>query len=86
MKEMALDAIHDDLVRTLGKDAVVYSTVTKCAGSAQFSSRKEITLPKLQMWNAVMSMRQYSRVLPNFRFHFRFHFCFCFRLCASFRG
>jgi hypothetical protein len=29
MKEMALDAIHDDLVRTLGKDTVAYSTVTK---------------------------------------------------------
>jgi hypothetical protein len=28
------------------------------------------------MWNAVLSMRQYSRILPNFRF--------C--LCASFRG
>jgi hypothetical protein len=29
MKGMTLDTIHDDLVRTLGKDAVVYSTVTK---------------------------------------------------------
>jgi hypothetical protein len=29
MKAMALDAIHDDLVRTLGKDPVAYSTVTK---------------------------------------------------------
>jgi hypothetical protein len=37
MKEMALDAIHEDLVCTLGKDAVAYSTVTKYAGSAQFS-------------------------------------------------
>jgi hypothetical protein len=43
MKGMALDAIHDDLVRTLGKDAVAYSTVTKYACSAQFSSRKEAT-------------------------------------------
>jgi hypothetical protein len=32
------------------------------------------------MWNAVLSLRQYSRLLPNFRFHFSF------RLCASFRG
>jgi hypothetical protein len=39
MKGMALDAIHDDLVRTLGKDAVAYSTVTKYACSAQFSGR-----------------------------------------------
>jgi hypothetical protein len=76
MKGMALDAIHDDLVRTLGKDAVAYSTVTKYALSAQFSGRKEAPLPKLQMWNSVLSMRRYSRPLTNFRF----------RLCASFRG
>jgi hypothetical protein len=37
MKGMILDDIHDDLVRTLGKDAVAYSTVTKCARSTQFS-------------------------------------------------
>jgi hypothetical protein len=43
MKGMALDAIHDDLVRTLGKDVVAYSTVTKYARSAQFSGRKEAT-------------------------------------------
>jgi hypothetical protein len=46
MKEMALDAIHDDLVRRLWKDAVAYSTVTKYACSAQFSGRKEATLPE----------------------------------------
>jgi hypothetical protein len=63
MKGMALDAIHDDLIHTLGKvekvwkDAVTYSTVTKYTRSAQFSGRKEATLPKLQMWNAVLSMR-----------------------------
>jgi hypothetical protein len=32
------------------------------------------------MWNSVLSMRQYSRLLPNFGFRFRF------RMCASFRG
>jgi hypothetical protein len=46
MKGMTLDAIHDDLVRTLGKDAVAYSTVTKYARSAQFSGRKEATPPE----------------------------------------
>jgi hypothetical protein len=46
MKGMALDAIHDDLVRTLVKDAVRYSTVTKYARSAQFSGRKEATPPE----------------------------------------
>jgi hypothetical protein len=34
MKGMAVDAIHDDLVRTLEKDAVAYSMVTKYARSA----------------------------------------------------
>jgi hypothetical protein len=85
MKGMALDAIHDDLVRRLGKDAVTYSTVIKYAHSAQFSGRKEGRKPpllKLQMWKAVLSMREYSRLLPNFRFRFRFRF----RLYASFRG
>jgi hypothetical protein len=75
---MVLNAIHDDLVRTLGKDAVAYSMVSKYARRAQFSGRKEVTLRKLQMWNAVLSMRQYSRLLLNFRFRFR--------LCASFHG
>jgi hypothetical protein len=46
MKGMALDAIDDDLVRTLGKDAVTYSTVTKYVRSAQFSGRKEATPPE----------------------------------------
>jgi hypothetical protein len=46
MKGMAVDAIHDDLVRTLGKDVVAYSTVTKYARSAQFSCRKEATPPE----------------------------------------
>jgi hypothetical protein len=47
MKGMALDAIHDDLLRTLGKDAVAYSTVTKYARSAQFSGRKEAIAPEV---------------------------------------
>jgi hypothetical protein len=46
MKEMTLDAIHDDLVRRLGKDAVAYLTVTKYAHIAQFSGRKETTPPE----------------------------------------
>jgi hypothetical protein len=43
MKGMALDAIHNDLVPRFGKDAVAYSTVTKYAGSARLSGRKEAT-------------------------------------------
>jgi hypothetical protein len=46
MKGMALNTLHDDLVRTFGKDAVAYSTVTKYARSAQFSGRKEATSPE----------------------------------------
>jgi hypothetical protein len=46
MKGMTLDAIHDDLVRTLGKDAVATSTVTKYARSAHFSDQKEATPPE----------------------------------------
>jgi hypothetical protein len=46
MKRMALDAIHDDLVGTLGKNTVAYSTVTRSARSAQSSGRKEATLPE----------------------------------------
>jgi hypothetical protein len=45
-KGLVVDVIHDDLTRMLGKDAVAYSTVTKCARSAQFSGRKEATLPE----------------------------------------
>jgi hypothetical protein len=46
MKGMAREAIHEVLVRTLGLDAVAYSTVTKYARSAQFSGRKEATPPE----------------------------------------
>jgi hypothetical protein len=46
IKEMALDAIHNDLVRTLGTDAVVYSTAAKYVSSARFSGRKEASPPE----------------------------------------
>jgi hypothetical protein len=46
MKGMVLDAIHDNLVRMLGKDAVACSTVTKYTRSVQFSGRKETTPPE----------------------------------------
>jgi hypothetical protein len=46
MKGMALDAIHDDLVRTLEKEAVAYSTATKYVSNGQFSGRKEATSPE----------------------------------------
>jgi hypothetical protein len=46
MKGMALEAIHDTLVRTLGKDAVADSMVTKYTRSVQFSGRKKATPPE----------------------------------------
>jgi hypothetical protein len=46
MNGMVLDAIHDDLARRLGKDAVAYSTVIKYARRAQFSRRKEAASPE----------------------------------------
>jgi hypothetical protein len=46
MKGISLDTIHDDHVRTLGKEAVAYSTVTKYAVSTQFSGRKEASPPE----------------------------------------
>jgi hypothetical protein len=46
MKGMDLESIYDDLVRTLGKDAVAYSTVTKYARSAQFPGRQEANPPE----------------------------------------
>jgi hypothetical protein len=46
MKGRALDAIHDDPLRTLGKDVVAYSTVTKYVRSAQFSGQKKPIPPE----------------------------------------
>jgi hypothetical protein len=42
MQGMTLGAIHDDLVRTLGPEMVGYSTVTKCARSANFVPKKDL--------------------------------------------
>jgi hypothetical protein len=42
MKRMGLDAIHNELVSTLGKDAVTYSTVTNMFAALSFpAERKE---------------------------------------------
>jgi hypothetical protein len=49
MKGMAPDAIHDNLVLTLGKDVVAYSTVTKYAYTVQFQAERKSPLPKFQM-------------------------------------
>jgi hypothetical protein len=78
MKGMTLDAIQDDLVRTLGKDAVEYSTVTKYAHSAQFSGRKEATPPEAP---DVEPSPVGEAVLTAFA-----EFSFPFRLCANSRG
>jgi hypothetical protein len=46
VKGMALDSIHDDLVCTLGKHGMAYSTLTKYARRAEFFDRKEATPPE----------------------------------------
>jgi hypothetical protein len=55
MKGLALDAIHEDLVRTLGTDAVTYSRVTKYARSAKFSPKKDrpSSEPAVVEWSPV---------------------------------
>jgi hypothetical protein len=45
MNEISLYAVHDDLLRTLGAEVVVSSTVTKYPRSAQFALKKEATPP-----------------------------------------
>jgi hypothetical protein len=70
MKEMALDAIHNDLVRTLGKYAVAYSTVTKYARSAQFSGRKEATPPEAPDVESSPVAEAIFTVLAEFPFPF----------------
>jgi hypothetical protein len=47
MKVIGLDAVHEDLVRTLEKDAVVYSTVTKYVRNARFAPKTEEITPEL---------------------------------------
>jgi hypothetical protein len=42
-KGMTLDAIHDDLMRILGEEAVACSSVTKYTQSAQPVPTKEVT-------------------------------------------
>jgi hypothetical protein len=80
MKGMALDTIHNDLVRTLGKDAVAYSMVTNYVRSAQFSGRKEAILPETPDVERSPVDEAILTALAEFPFRFRF------RLCASFRG
>jgi hypothetical protein len=72
MKGMALDAIDDDLLRTLGKDAVTYSTVTEYARSAQFSGRKEDTHPKTPAVERSSADEAILTALAEFPFPFLF--------------
>jgi hypothetical protein len=46
MKGMALDAIHHDVVDTLGEKVVTYSTITKYACSSSFTIDKDTTPPE----------------------------------------
>jgi hypothetical protein len=70
MKGMAVDAIHDDFVRTLGKDAVTYSTMPKYARSAQLSGRKETTHPEAPDVERSLVDEAILTVLAEFPFPF----------------
>jgi hypothetical protein len=77
MKGMALDAIHDDLVRTLGKVgkyAVAYSMANKYARSAQFSGRKEATPPEAPDVEHSPANEAILTALAEFLFSFPFPF------------
>jgi hypothetical protein len=56
MKGMSLDAIHEDLVRTLGTDAVTSSAVTKDARSAKFSPKKDRPSSEPPVFESSLSM------------------------------
>jgi hypothetical protein len=72
MKGMALDAIHADFVRKIGKDAMAYSTVTKYVHSAQFSGRKEATHPEVPDVERSPVDEAILTVLAEFPFPFSF--------------
>jgi hypothetical protein len=72
MKGMALDAIHDDLVRMIGKDAMTSSTVTKYTRSAPLSGRKEVTLPEAPDVEYSPVDEAIFTALAEFRFSFSF--------------
>jgi hypothetical protein len=46
MKGMIFDAIHENLVRTLGKGAVAYSIVTNHVRNARFTPKTEAVTPE----------------------------------------
>jgi hypothetical protein len=68
MKGMSLDAIHEDLVRTLGTDAVTYPTVTKYARSAKFSPKKDQPSSNPRSSSRALSMTLSWRLLLIIRF------------------
>jgi hypothetical protein len=70
MEGMDLDAVHDDLGRTLGKDAVAYSAVTKYTHSAQISGRKEATPPEAPDVERSPVDEAILTALPEFPFPF----------------
>jgi hypothetical protein len=68
MNGMALDAIHNNLVRTLGKDAVAYLMMSKYARSAQFAGRKEATPSEALDVERSPVNETILRILPEFPF------------------
>jgi hypothetical protein len=46
VKEMRIDTIHEDRARTLGKEAVACSSVTKYIRNARFALKTEVVTPE----------------------------------------
>jgi hypothetical protein len=72
MEGMALDVIHDELVHTLGKDAVPDSKVTKYVRGTQFSGRKEVTPPEAPDVERSLVNEAVLTALAEFPFPFPF--------------
>jgi hypothetical protein len=58
MKGMGLDAIHEDFVRTLGKEAMTSFTVTKHVRNARFVPKIKVVTPNLARAGTVLSTKR----------------------------
>jgi hypothetical protein len=68
MKEIGLTVIHEDLVHTLGKEGVAYSTLGKHVRNARFARKTEAFPRKLQRADTVLLMKRSWRPLDNVHF------------------
>jgi hypothetical protein len=57
IKVMPLDVVHEKLVRTLGAEALAYSTLTKSVQSANFVRKKDRPLVNPHSLSPALSTR-----------------------------